>query len=1200
MRAIAIGICILLIPLALFAQSDRGTITGTVSDPEGAVVPAAAIEAKNVSSGTIYQTATTNTGNYTIPQLPPGAYEIAVTAPGFKRYVRGPITVAVAQTLRIDVALEIGGVTEIVTVQAEGSLLKTESGDISHNVTLERMDTLPILGIGTSAAGGSGIRNPENILQLIPGTYYTPALNMKVNGAPNNSNNVRLDGQDATNQMMSFQPQMNQASVDAIQEVSVQTSNFAPEYGQVGGGLINQTTKSGTNEFHGSAYDYFVNEVLNAGTPFTSDGKGGLIRPPQRRNDYGFTLGGPVWIPKLYNGHDKTFFFFNFEQFREFSLINNQFVTVPTPAYRNGDFSQAMAAVGNKVVGTDQLGRPIIQNQIYDPATERTVNGFVVRDPFPDNKIPLDRMDPVAVKVQALIPLPTIPNALINNAVYPYIADRVTSIPGIKIDHSLSTKAKLAFYWSRTGTFAANSQFQQNADGLPAPISASRSTGITAHTTRLNFDYSLKPTVLLHLGGGYQQIRFISDGVMTDYDAEKELGLKGATLKHGFPDFQGLCQQPVPLGSVFGCLGQGGMQILGPLGTANLGMYVNKLQKPTANANVTWVRTNHAYKFGAEFRTEGYINQPWSNTNGNYAFAQAQTGLPSAASLPLSNQPGFNYASFLLGMVNNVTIAPANEKVRLGKQLWGLYVQDSWKPTRKLSIDYGLRWDYATYLREEYGRQPELGMNVPNPTAGGLPGGVIFEATCNCNFATNYPYAFGPRLGIAYQITPKTVFRGGWGLIYSSTGNQATTTQYSAISVSNPAPGEPIMTLQGGIPSQFTPKWPNFDPGLYPTTAAALSPAPLLLDHSAGRPARQNQWSIGLQREITRNLVVEAAYVGNRGVWWPAGLSSVNLITPQILAAHGLSLSNPADVTLLGSLLSSPVAIARGFGTPPFSGFPLTATVAQSLRPFPQFNGNIAASAAPVGNTWYDSLQAKVTKRFSHGLALTSVFTWAKSQGLGVDATINNLLNRPVNKSISSFDQPFVFATSATYMLPKLNINRAASWALRDWQIGAFLQYASGLPILAPAATNALSTVLFQGTYAMRVPGVPLFLQDENCHCFDPNATFLLNPAAWSQPAAGQFGTGSVFYSDYRYQRHPNESMNLARIFRIKENVNLQIRMEFQNVFNRTVLPNPTATNAAAPQTRNTAGKATSGFGWINTTSPGLPRQGTLVARFTF
>jgi hypothetical protein len=255
----------------------------------------------------------------------------------------------------------------------------------------------------------------------------------------------------------------------------------------------------------------------------------------------------------------------------------------------------------------------------------------------------------------------------------------------------------------------------------------------------------------------------------------------------------------------------------------------------------------------------------------------------------------------------------------------------------------------------------------------------------------------------------------------------------------------------------------------------------------------------------------------------------------------------------------------------------------------------------------------KATKRFTHGLEFGSAFTWAKQLTQGVEddfgrgggVIINDAFNRPNQKALSSYDQPLQFVFSGSYTTPKWSATnsgmKVVSWVARDWQIGTLLRYASGLPIASPTSTNGLATYLFQSTLFNRVPGVPLFTQDLNCHCFDPNTTFVLNPAAWSNPAAGQWGTAAAYYSDYRYQRRPVENISLGRTFRIKERASLQIRAEFTNIFNRTEPNNPTATNALATQTRNTAGQTTAGFGYISTgTVFAAPRQGQLIARFQF
>jgi hypothetical protein len=1184
------------------AQSDRGSITGVISDPAGAVVPAAAIEARNTATGGIYQAVSTGTGNYTLSELPTGPYELSVTVAGFKKFIRQGLGLQVGQTLRIDATLEVGASSESVTVSATAPLLKTESGELSHNVTSQRVNELPVGQIG-------GIRNILTVAQLLPGVVYSPG-SVRLNGAPTNTQNTRIEGQDATYGLGQILNSVTQPSVDAIQEYAVQTSNYAAEFGQAGGGVFNVTMRSGTNQFHGSGYDYFANEALNAYGSFTH------TRGRFRRNDYGFTVGGPVWIPKVYDGRNKTFFFFSWEDLPQSTLNTTTFNTVPTQAYRDGDFSAATAAVGNRVLGTDILGRPIIQNAIYDPNTERTVDvggqNYVVRDPFPGNRIEPSRFDLVALKIQGLVPLPAGPNAglLINNGLYPFATDNRNFISSLKLDHLLSARHKVSFFWSRThsdSNYSPGAPIGGGAEGLPQPISEASSTRFYGHRYTLNYDYTVTPTILLHLGGGYQDSGLTTFAPTTNYDPTKELGLKGPFQPYTFPNFFGM------LSTAYGGLKNLGEIIQGQQNTL--------MQKPTAVAGVTWVKNNHTYKFGGEMRLQGYPNYNNLGTNGGYTFSAAETGLPYLNTTTVAGSTiGFPYASFLLGLVDNANIrVPAVS--RLGNQQWGIYLQDTWKVTRRFTLDYGLRYDYSTYQKEQYGREANFSATTPNPSAGGHLGAAIYEGSlpgrCNCSFAHNYPWAFGPRLGFAYQITAKTVVRGGMGIIYNGTANNNIATR--AVTSSNPfsAPsfGEPAMVLNQGVP--FTAaqiEWPNFSQGYYPLPG--LAGPPVYIDPNAGRPARQYEWSIGLQREIVRDLLVEATYVGNRGIWWPAGiLANYNANTPDQLKAYGLDITNAADRAILNAPLNSPTA-GRFQNKLPYAGFPATATVAQSLRPFPQFSSGLTPTWAPLGNTWYDSLQVKAIKRLSHGLDFTYAFTFQKSLNLGSESDggggqVNDVFNRSQNKVLSAMDQKYATVIAANYTLPKWGPNRIVSSVVRDWQIGAILNYASGFPILVPFAQNNLNTLLFrggpvgsQGTFANRVPGVPLFTQDLNCRCFDPNTTFVLNPKAWTDPLPGQWGTAAPYYSDYRGRRRPQESFAIGRLFRIKERASLSIRAEFTNAFNRTIFPAPTSTNALQTQTRvnnsNPNSQTTGGFGWLNTTAAGTPRQGQIVARFRF
>jgi hypothetical protein len=376
-------------------------------------------------------------------------------------------------------------------------------------------------------------------------------------------------------------------------------------------------------------------------------------------------------------------------------------------------------------------------------------------------------------------------------------------------------------------------------------------------------------------------------------------------------------------------------------------------------------------------------------------------------------------------------------------------------------------------------------------------------------------------------------------------------------------------------------------------------------------------------------------YVGNVGAWWPApSLEDLNAVTPQILAAHGFTYGNPADMTTLfggngqPALLSqtlaqaSPAVLAAHGIKVPYAGFSASQTVAQALRPFPQF-ANIPVQGNPMGKTWYDALQVKMTRCLSHGLSVTSTFAWQKSQDVGIDGNtgstvpnggftptnyVNNVAVAPyASKSISGLDQPLMFTVFGSYQVPNIQqLRKYGSYIMKDWTVGTLLAYSSGLPIPVPAATTSLSAQMFQGALMNRVPGQPLYLVSSlNCHCYDPSTTPVLNPAAWTNPAPGTFSTSSPFYSDFRYQRHPNENINLGRTWKVKERATVSLRMEFSNFLNRAYYNNALATNPTIPVTRNPVGNLTGGFGYISTafaatSAFAAPRSGTIVMRISF
>jgi len=593
----------------------------------------------------------------------------------------------------------------------------------------------------------------------------------------------------------------------------------------------------------------------------------------------------------------------------------------------------------------------------------------------------------------------------------------------------------------------------------------------------------------------------------------------------------------------------------------------------------------------------------------------------------------------------------------VGNHSLAFYAQDSWKVTRNLTLNYGLRYDYVTLLQEQYGRMQSANFTKPNPVVNNLPGAPDYEATCGCTFGQRYPWALGPRLSMAWQFKPKTVLRAGAGLAYGSSPNNA----FLSLSVPDfyniTAPGfsDPAVFLKegnvlgpGNSRGNAPLVWPDYS-RTYPfETAPGIRPPAspfIFIDRHAGRPPRIFQWSVGLQREVTSNLLVEAAYVGNRGVWWSAPLlqdQAYNALTLDDVRRAGLDPTNPGDLALLNLPISSSQVTSRfpALANPNnvYPGFPASQPLRQTLRPHPQWNGIPPFLGPPLGDTWYDSLQMKVTQRLTRGLAVAAGYTFSKelTNGANSDTSyltpnpplINDVFNRAQAKQLSTFGHPNSFTVSFNYTTPGLpssdsGVLNVVSAIVHNWTVGGVLGYKSGDLIRVPASNNSLLTQLARGvdnnpalwgggaTFWNRVPDQPFLLKDPNCHCIDPTKDLVLNKNAWVDAAAGTFGTSAPYYNDFRWQRQPSEALSLGRNFRLakEDRVTLNIRGEFQNVFNRLFLSSPSATNPAAP-TSTVNGNLASGYGYVNWTNGGIiagqplagarPRSGQIVARVTF
>ena len=704
-----------------FGQTASATITGTITDPQGAAIAGAPVEVKNLETGAVFTAASTATGNYTVPQLPVGEYDLGVSVAGFKKYSHTKFHLDAAQIMKEDIALQVGQATESVTVSAEASLLQTETSELAHNVTLTQLDDLPLLTVG---ATNDGVRDYFAASRLLPGVQYCDsgtcpgggsgnAITVTViNGTPNNSLSTRLDGavMNPTSSRLGGATMETQSSTEAVQEVSILTSNFAPEFGAGGGAVVNVVTKSGTNDLHGSAYDYLVNTDLNAAQPYTG------LKNAIHQNDYGFTVGGPVWIPKVYNGKNKTFFFFNFEEYLQ-NLINDTTPdTVPTAAYRNGNFSSLITAENRLVTTasgpyTDPLGRTIPSGTIFDPSSTQIVNGQQVRNPFTNNTIPVTSFDPVAAKILALVPGAQGPNAgqAGSNYLAPYIGSRRSYIPSIKVDHNLGSKLHAAFYFQKTST--STPRTGTGADDLPDNITVSGYSANAARTYRLNLDETLTPRLLIHYTFGWNDSDFLL-GPEDFLNIQQTLGLSGA-ISPG----RGL---PLIATGVSTNAAEGGMGNLGPQYDQHFWE-----RRPSFVTSGTYVRGSHTYKAGFEIRQMKYPNFNFTYTAGEYTFgtstaignASNWTTQPSLNGTSVSSGfAGFGLASFLLGGAQAIAInAPINLMTENYQS--AIYLQDSWKVNRKLTLDYGLRWDYGTYQKEQFGRYGDFSATVPNPSA---------------------------------------------------------------------------------------------------------------------------------------------------------------------------------------------------------------------------------------------------------------------------------------------------------------------------------------------------------------------------------------------------------------------------------------------------------------------------------------------------
>jgi hypothetical protein len=1168
------------------SQSDRGAIAGTILDSSGAIVQGAAVVATGVDTGAVYRTTSTDTGAYRISDMQVGAYNLTVTATGFKTSEQKGFVVQVNTTSSLDITLQTGDVKETITVLADTPTLQTETSDVGTIVDKRQIMELPL------ALGGQGVlRAPEAFVFLTPGTTgpgsndsSNGVFEAKLGGGQNFGNEVILDGASTARADSGSAFDQTAPSVESLQEFKVTTSTVPAEFGRTSGGVESFSTRSGTNTYHGTAYDIFRNEDLNANSWFNN--LQGQPRNLDRKNDYGGTLGGPVRIPKLYDGRDKTFFFFSWEQYRQTqgSTITS---TVPTDAERQGDFSSLLTTTS---LGTNPCdGSTMFQGQIFDPSTTKTVGGQQCRTAFPGNKIPT--ISTVAGNILKLIPESTNKSATQNNFVLTSNNPILSTTMSFRIDQNLGDRQKFFFSYS--------SRDNENINGSPAlpnPLDTTFFSSFFTHYARLGWDDTISSTLLNHLNVGLNRVN--SDSTATSVngtDWDKTIGLAGANGPTFPPIF-------------FNNDNQG----LSSFGSANADDdVVNSL---VVSDSLSWVHGRHNLRFGVDWRAFQFSVVDQSHQSPSIGFDIAQT----AAEPGQGKATGDPFASFLLGAPASVSLAVRSRQPRFVSNYYAAYVTDDFKVRRDLTLNLGLRYDIETPRHEAAGAQSVFDPNAPNIGTGGDPGAISFSGIplngalifggigpgrsgTSASGAKTYHKDFAPRLGFAYSPNAlfgklqRTVIRGGYGIYYAPLTygdfGQALTDGFTA-SPSFNGVFDPALLLDAGIPS-FPPP-PNLDPAQDNGGSGGGFGGVTYLAPSYGRPGMVQNWDLEVQHQFTTDLILSVGYVGNHGTHLRSSLAQINNLNPQFFA--------------LGNALNAPInsSTATTLGiNPPFQNFETLygpGNIAQALRPFPQYQSiNTDCCLENLGQSTYNALLAKLERRFHNGLNLLASYTYSKTLtdadsalpafvSFSGGGSVQNSYNLRNEKSLSYQDIPHTFVVSYIYELPVgkgkkfLNKSGAVDKALGGWQIGGVQRYQSGQPLAFGCATGIPS---YDGCIRYNlVPGQKLlsstassfnvgnvFLHGGVGCTENPDGTFSApagaatywNCAAFIDPNAANlvaargytFGDMPRIIGSVRSQGYVNEDFSIIKRMSLFESHSLILKAELFNAFNRHVFTRP-------------------------------------------
>jgi hypothetical protein len=1114
-----------------WAQTERGQIAGVVTDSSGAAVPGAQVVITNKATNTPVSVLSGGSGDYTAANLLPGTYKFEVTAQGFKKFVQDNIAVNASASLRLDAKLQLGQVSETIEVSTAIAQVQTENAKVSTSVPNKMVDELPLV------VGGE-MRSPFGLVTLAPEARGS-GTRLSLGGGQTRAWNATMDGLSiATNRAADAQEIAYTApSLEAITEFSVDTNGFKAEYGQAGGGVMTFVSKSGTNEYHGNAYEFLRNEKLDARGFFAPR------RAIYKQHDFGATLGGPVRIPKLYDGRNKTFFFAAFEAFRNRAGSNDAFFSVPTPEMFQGDFRNLV----------DANNRPLL---IYDPSTTRAAGTGFARDVFPNNQVPQGRFSTFARQVNAIAaPLvrPNVPGITPGNINYirnNYLSQggsitEPTTKASIKMDQNFGSNHRVSFLFN-------SSLFERalgpgGSPGLPVPLWNGQLQRFDTTTYRGTWDYTLSPTLLNHFsmggntfyknsfappaGGGWKDKVCMKNAVNCD-DNFPRLTFSEFSQWNA-PSFNGTSQPMISLKN-----------------------------------DMTWVKGRHTFKFGYAYddqRANGFGQQ---DVMGAAGFSFLGTGVPGVTAYT----SGSSFASFLLGEANSGN----TETIRKVTQYFryhGFYFQDDFRLNRKLIVNVGLRYDNTRPPVSATDSYSDFTPDKPNPAVNGFPGALRFagfgEGRENRRaLVPSWNAGWGPRLSLAYSVNDKTTIRMGAGrsfarvAVVGSSGHFAGFIgQYAFASPNNGV--NPAFRVDEGLPPYVLP--PNINPAFQNNQTVDYWNG-----QNAVRAPENYTWTMSVQRQLSSTMVFEAAYNASIG----SHLVANNLNLNQIPSSVYNSLVDRFGATQANNILRAQVtaqlAVDAGVRSP-YANFTnaavqLNRTAGQALRPYPQYL-NIQTGAREgdkSGHSSYHAMVLRLDRRFSNGLMFQWNYAFSKiltdSDSFGAEGGAQDHFNRRLEKSIGAYDQTHALKFNTIYELPFGKGKRwsSSNWLVNGlaggWRVGAVQVYQSGLPL---TITRNNPLVNFNSTTRPTITSYDNWVPNWQNGDFDPAVDRRLDRSAFpAQPV--NFGNATRFNPKVRAFPDLNENLSLAKTFNITERFRLDFRAEAFNMFNRVVFGNGT------------------------------------------